>query len=243
MSARGFPARRIVALLGVSESGFYAWRARASSARAVRRSWLTQMILDIHRESGSVFGYRRIKRELCSRYGIDVSHRTVELLMKGAGIHGRAGPLHQPAPQGGAGVPGHRWVVDVLAWTTLQGCLYTAVVLDTTSRDLIAWSTAASARPVLLHRALMAAISRGADPEPPAGTAPGGLLACSFTTRAAALECAPVRGAAGDWYDHAVVEAFWDRVHGELHNLPSWPDAPALQDRLGQTLGRFTRQA
>jgi hypothetical protein len=48
----------------------------------------------------------------------------------------------------------------------------------------------------------------------------------------------------GDWYDHAVVGAFWDGIHRELHALSlSWPDAQALEDRLGDIFDRFTRQA
>ncbi|MER6978044.1 IS3 family transposase [Streptomyces carpinensis] len=243
MTSQGFPARRIAALLGVSESGYYAWRARTPSPRALRRAWLTRLILDIHQESGSTFGYRRVRQELGHRYGIDISHTTVELLMKGAGIRGKAGRLHDQLPQEGDLTPGRRWIVDVFAFTTLQGPLYTAVVLDTASRCLIGWSTAAAARRTLVHDALMAAITRAAGTEPAAGTGEGSLLDCCFTERAGSLRCAPVRATVGDWYDHALVETFWDTVHRELHGPHPWPDTQALEDRLGETFDRFTRQA
>ncbi|MGW5251205.1 IS3 family transposase [Streptomyces sp. NPDC004129] len=254
MASQGFPARQITLLLKVSESGYYAWRASAPSPRALRRTWLTRLILDIHQESGSTYGYRRVRQELGHRYGIDISHSTVELIMKEAGIRGRAGRLHEQAPQEAARTPRRRWTVDVLTFTTPQGPLCTAVVLDTASHRLIGWSTAPTAHPLLVHHALMAAITRAAHAEPAAQTAQtahaepaaqaarDSLLACSFTERAGLLTCAPARGTRGDWYDHAVVGAFWDTVHRELDAPSPWPDTPSLKDRLMETFDRFTRR-
>lgn len=242
VAAQGFPARRVIALLDVSESGYYAWRERTPSARALRRAWLTRMILDIHRESGSTFGYRRVRKELEHRYGINVSHGTVELLMNRAGIRGRAGHLRDQAPQNAARPRSHRWIVDVRAFPTLQGSLCTAVVLDTTSRRLVGWSTAGTAETALAHRALIAAITHGAGTDPPAETAQHNPLACSFTERAHTLKCAPVSGAMGDWYDHAVVEAFWEEIHREPAGPDSRQDAKALEAELIEVFEHFTRQ-
>lgn len=247
--ARGFPARRAVALLDVSESGYYAWRARTPSARELRRAWLTDAIVDIHRESGGAFGYRRIGRQLLCRYGINVSHTTVETLMRRAGICGRTGRLHPPDRQPETRLPGDRWIVDVLAFTPLQGSLYAAVVLDTVSRCLMSWSTAESADGALVHRAVMAAVTRVAGEDGTDGSdgvgrnAQRAPLACSFTDRARALGCAPACGAAGDWYDHAVVGAFWDRIHRALDGPSPWPDAGALEEPLGKALDHFARTA
>ncbi|MEU0598025.1 IS3 family transposase [Streptomyces sp. NPDC006393] len=239
----------------MSESGYYAWRARTPSARELRRAWLTDVIVDIHRESGGAFGYRRIGRRLLCRYGINVSHATVETLMRRAGICGRTGRLYAPDRQPAAPAPGGHWIVDVPAFTPLQGSLYSAVVLDATSRSLIGWSTAESADRALVHRAVMAAITRVAGTERAEGSdeadgsAGGGRnaqrtpVACSFTDRARALGCAPACGAAGTWYDHAVVNAFWDSVHRALDGPRPWPDAQALEDRLSNVFERFARPA
>ncbi|MEU4154129.1 MULTISPECIES: IS3 family transposase [unclassified Streptomyces] len=89
---------RLVALLGVSESGYYAYRKRPPSPRALRHAWLTQLILTIHHESGASYGYRRIHQELHDRYGVTVSHGTVEHLMRQARIHGRTGRTAAPNP-------------------------------------------------------------------------------------------------------------------------------------------------
>ncbi|WP_189317232.1 IS3 family transposase [Streptomyces brasiliensis] len=81
--------RTATRVLGVTESGYFTWRSRRPSARSVRHAWLTQLITMIHTASGATYGYRRIHSELTRRYGIAVSHGTVELLMRRAGLKGR----------------------------------------------------------------------------------------------------------------------------------------------------------
>ena len=163
--------------------------------------------------------------------------------MKGAGIRGQAGRPDVQAPPEGARAPGRRWVVDVLAVSTLQGPLYAAVVLDTASRCLIGWSTAVAAHRALVHDALMAAITRADHAEAAAPAGYESWLGCSFTERAGSLNCAPVRASIGDWYDHAVVGAFWDTVHRDLHGPSAWPDRQSAEGRLSETFDRFARQA
>ncbi|MFG2266402.1 IS3 family transposase [Streptomyces sp. NPDC048720] len=245
MASHGFPARRTAALLDVSESGYYAWRTRTPSPRALRRAWLTRLVRGIHRESGAAYGYRRVGQELRDRYGIHLSDTTVEALMRAAGLRGRAGRLPATAPAGGARTPRRRWIVDVRAFTTPPGgLLYAAVVLDAASRRLIGWSTAATPDRALVHRAVMAAVTRAArHGEPGAAAACEPLPACSFTARAGSLGCAPVRAGVGDREDHAVVAAFWDTVHRTLPAPPSWPDTHVAESRLSTTFDRFARQA
>ena len=42
-------------VLGVSESGYYEWRGRAPSARAVRHAWLTEQIQAVHLASRGIY--------------------------------------------------------------------------------------------------------------------------------------------------------------------------------------------
>ena len=60
-------------LLGVSRSGYYAWRRRPPSARARADQGLSQRIREIHEQSRGTYGAPRIRAELrdagvaCSR--------------------------------------------------------------------------------------------------------------------------------------------------------------------------------
>ena len=47
-------------LLSAAESGYYEWRCRPPSARAVRHAWLTEQIRAVHSASRGTYGARRV---------------------------------------------------------------------------------------------------------------------------------------------------------------------------------------
>ena len=59
-----FPVGLLCEVLGVSRSGFYAWRDRPPSPTAVRRGQLVEQIRAVHEEARSVYGSPRVHREL-----------------------------------------------------------------------------------------------------------------------------------------------------------------------------------
>ncbi|MER5916624.1 IS3 family transposase [Streptomyces sp. NPDC001982] len=99
IAAEGLPVRTTTRLLGVTESGYHTWRTRPPSPRTLHHTWLTRLITVIHTTTGGTYGYRRIHHTLTHHYNITVSHSTVELLMRRAGIHGRPTGDH-PFPKG-----------------------------------------------------------------------------------------------------------------------------------------------
>lgn len=101
MAGEGLPVRVAARVLGVTESGYFTWRARPPSARSLRHAWLTELITVIHTASNGTYGYRRIHSELTHCYGITVSHGTVELLMRRAGLQGA--PADHPTFPTGTG--------------------------------------------------------------------------------------------------------------------------------------------
>jgi putative transposase len=240
MSAQGFAARAIIDLLGVSESGYYAWRERTPSARSLRHAWLMRIILDIYRSSGQTFGYRRIRQELGRRYGINVSHGTVELLMGQAGIRGRSGRLSDAARPAAAALSRRRWVIDAVACATPAGTWCAAVVLDVATRRLVSFSTGPRPSALLIDRALDAAIAQEAAAVPLLGPGQTQLAGCSFTGRAHALRHAPASGTVGDRYDHAVAEAFWERTHRHLAGRSRAPQAQDPEEELAALFAYFT---
>jgi putative transposase len=48
MAGEGLPVEVACRVLGVSCPGYYVWRFRPPSARAVRHAWLTELIREIH---------------------------------------------------------------------------------------------------------------------------------------------------------------------------------------------------
>jgi putative transposase len=112
MAEEKLPVQVCCRVLEVSESGFYAWRSRPPSARAIRHAWLTDLICQVHTDSRQTYGSRRIHAELTLGRGISVGFHAVELLMRRAGLQGVTGrPKYR---RGGAGrlLASGDWLVD-----------------------------------------------------------------------------------------------------------------------------------
>jgi putative transposase len=74
MAAEGLPVQVAVRVLEVSESGYYEWRSRPPSQRAIRHAWLTDVIREAHLASRGTYGILRIHAELTLGHGISVGH-------------------------------------------------------------------------------------------------------------------------------------------------------------------------
>ncbi len=170
IAADGLSVQVACRVLGMSESGYYAWRDRSPSARAIRHMWLTDMIDRIHADSRKVYGYRRVHAELTLGHGIAVGHGAVLLLMRRAGLQGISGrPRYRRAPnlstasdlvdrQFDRDGPHQLWVTDVTEHPTREGKAYCAVVLDVFSRRVVGWSIDSTPTATLVTNALGMAI-------------------------------------------------------------------------------------
>ncbi len=170
-----FRVAMMARVLGVSPSGYYAWRQRPPSARAQADAELTDRVQEIHARSRGTYGAPRIHAELAED-GVAVGRKRVARLMRTAGIAGvsrRRGPRTtrrdvqaRPAPDRverrfEADEPNHLWVADITYIPTLAaGFLYLAIVLDVFSRRIIGWAMAAHQRTELVIEALEMAIAQ-----------------------------------------------------------------------------------
>ena len=91
MAAEHIPGEVACRVLDVSTSGYYAFRSRPPSARAIRHSWLTDRIVEVHQRSRGTDGALRVHAELRLGRGIMVGHNAVALLMRRAGLAGATG--------------------------------------------------------------------------------------------------------------------------------------------------------
>ena len=73
------PIATVCRVLGVSPSGYYAWRHRAPSARAEQDAELTMKIHTIHLESRGTYGATRVHAELAAQDIHVVSKRVARL--------------------------------------------------------------------------------------------------------------------------------------------------------------------
>jgi putative transposase len=146
MAGEGLPAQLATRVLAGSESGYYAWRTRAPSARSIHHVGPTDQILKVHAASNGTYRARRVHAEPTLGRGLVVAHGTVEMLMSRAGIHGVTGRprWRRPTPDlvsadlvernFARSAPNQLWVTDITEHPTREGKVYCAVVLDTYSR-------------------------------------------------------------------------------------------------------------
>ena len=92
MAGEALPIDVTCRVLGVTDSGFYAWRKRGPSQRSLKHVWVTEIISQIHDQSHQTYGARRVHAELTIGRNIAISHGTVEMLMQRANLKGLPGP-------------------------------------------------------------------------------------------------------------------------------------------------------
>jgi putative transposase len=227
-----FPIAVMARVLGVSESGFHAWRQRPLSAHAVADKMLLKRVRTIHASSRQTYGVPRVHAELRAG-GEKHGRKRIARLMRAAGLVGasrrrtgvtttRRDKDARPAPDlvdrnFVASRPNQLWVADITFVPTASGFLYLAVVLDAWSRKIVGWSMANHLRAELVLAALEMAIGQ---------RRPGDVIHHSdqgsqYTSLAFGKRCneagvRPSMGSVGDAYDNAMCESFFATLECEL---------------------------
>ena len=158
--------------LKVSPSGYYAWRVRPESRRAVGDRQLTQVIRRVHAESDGTYGSPRIHAELIED-GFACGLAKVARLMHKAGLKGCPKRRFRVTTKSGlarasnlleqdfsAETPNERWASDITYIWTGQGWLFLAVVMDLYSRRIIGWSMSRRINRHLVLNALSMALGQ-----------------------------------------------------------------------------------
>jgi len=164
--------------LGVSRSGYYAWRNAKPSQRFKDDTTLIALMKEIHANARGNPGVRRMHAALAAA-GHGLSRKRVWRLMRAAGLQGRhprawkrttiAGEHPVPAPDligraFHAENPNEKWCGDITYIKTWDGWAYLATVIDLHSRKLIGWAIADHMRTELVTAALDMALAHRRPP-------------------------------------------------------------------------------
>ncbi len=227
-----YPVRLVCRLLGVSPSGYYAWRRRGPSARAVTNAALVTAIRAIHQASRGTYGRPNIVPELRDQ-GWRVNHKRGGRLMRVHGIVGVTrrkwhGPTTQRDPVAAAAPdlvartfqaerPDQLWVADITYIPTWAGFLYLAIVLDVCTRRVVGWAMGTSLASELVLDALNMAVGQ----RQPTAVIHHSDQGCQYTSLAFGRRCRevgvrPSMGSVGDAYDNAMAESFFATLECEL---------------------------
>jgi putative transposase len=218
-------------VLGVSPSGYYAWRKRPMAARMRADVELTAHIDAIQRASRGTYGAPRVHADLAA-LGIHVGRKRMARLMRALGVCGvsrrkrprttRRGRAQRPVPDlvardFAAAGPDRLWVADITYIPTWAGFLYLAVVVDAWSRRVIGWAMASHLRTELVLAALDMAVAQ----QRPVDVIHHSDQGCQYTSLAFGRRCReagvrPSMGSVGDAYDNALCESFFATLECEL---------------------------
>lgn len=225
-----FGVSRMSEVLGLSRSGYYAWRKAPQSARAQEDVRLTERIRAAHVASGGAYGSPRVWEDLRAE-GERCGENRVARLMRAQRIRAirgyrapryRVGKPARVAPnrlgqQFSVTHPDHAWVTDITYIRTAEGWLYLAVVLDLYSRAVIGWSMKSTLARELVLDALLMAVWRRRPTSPVVvhsdqGSQYGSEDWLRFCESHALL---PSMSRRGNCFDNAVAEAFFSNLKKE----------------------------
>lgn len=224
-------------VLCVSESGYYAWRKRGPSARAVANEALLEQIRIVHGESRQIYGSPRVHAALPA-HERTVNRKRVARLMREHGIRGRERRRRRPvttqskhghpvapnllARDFTAEAPDRKWLGDISYISTGEGFLYLATLEDVFSRRIVGWAMDDHMETALVARALHMALAQRKPAE--------GLLHHSdrggqyaghdYRDLLAAHHIEASMSRAGNCYDNAMKESFFATLKTECADKP-----------------------
>ena len=229
---RRYPIRLMCRALAVSAAGYYAWRSRPESPRAVSARTVLSAIRVIHRESRETYGSPSIWDALVKQ-GHRIGEHRVARLMRQNGIRAKTVKKWRATTQSNhrlpvaqntlnrqfmVEAPNRVWAGDITSVWTTEGWLYLAVLLDLYSRRVIGWAMGHRLTVDLAEQALtMALVTR----RPEAGllhhSDRGSQYAASrYQQLLDAQGLVPSMSRKGNCWDNACVESFVGTLKREL---------------------------
>jgi len=222
---------RICELLGVSRSGYYAWKKRKPSQRDQINQALIDHIRRIHKMSRKAYGSPRVYAQL-KKQGYTCNQKTVARLMRQEGLKGQrkyrkvittnsnhnfpiaSNVLNREFTADG---PNQKWVADITYVPTEEGWLYVAGVLDLFSRKIVGWDMSSQIDATLVERALRMALYQRRPGKGLLHHSDRGVQYASHQIRdiLAANQIQVSMSNKGNCYDNAVMESFFGTLKNE----------------------------
>ena len=252
-----WPVRVMCVVLGLSASGYYAWRSRAESRRAVANRMLLQEIRRIHAESSGTYGSPRVQAVLHG-HGRRVGRSRIERLMRHAGIRGLAAlprrtrttdsrhgyPIapNRLARNFNATRPNQVWLADLTYVATGEGWLYLAAILDMHTRKIVGWCMRESLHVEIALDALNMALERQRPAPGLIHHSDRGIQYAAEAYRSALVRSGitPSMSRKGDCWDNAPMESFFHTLKTErVHHRVYATRADARRDLFGYIEGFY----
>lgn len=234
--------------LGVSVSGYYAWRSREPSQHQQTDAVLLKAIRTAYQAGRGLYGSPRIHAAL-RQQGLCCSRKRVARLMRQAGIHSRRRPKRRVRTTDSrhnrpvapnllkrdfrADAANEKWVGDIVGIWTDEGWLYLAALLDTYSRMIVGWAMSVYRDEALVTDALQMALAQRDLPSASdliQHTDRGSqYTADDYLALLKAHGIQVSMSGKGDPYDNAMMESFFSTLRAELTDLERFASRQAAR--------------
>ena len=250
-----YPVGILCRVLRVSRSGYYAWRDRKPSVRALEDERLRPKVVEAFKTGRGTYGSPRVLDELIEQ-GFEVGRRRIARLMRELGLRGVSPRKFRVTTDSDhkypiarnvlnrdfkASRPNEKWATDITYVWTREGWLYLATVMDLYSRRIVGWSMADHMRTELCLDALRMAIKQRTNVKGLVHHSDRGVQYASDDYRAAlkarGIECSMSRRAT--CWDNAVAESFFGTLKNELIYRRPWLDRETVRDAISEYIEVF----
>jgi transposase InsO family protein len=229
-------------VLGVTTSGYYAWKKRPNSRQFIDDDRISPMIRSIFEQHQGNYGVPRITAELRA-LGQHINAKRVERLMKEMDLRGKQKRKFRPrttVTDGDAEFspnvleqdftaekPNQKWVGDITYLETTTGFEYLATVIDLYSRRMVGYAFSSTLETSIVMQALDMAVRQR---KPPPGLIFHSDRGCQYTSqlfrdRLRLTQITQSMSKTGCCYDNAVAESFFHSLKVE------WIHGHGLRDR------------
>lgn len=219
-------------VLEVSRSGYYSWKHRGPSLRALRREIVKSRVDELFGHFKKRYGAIRLTKELKAE-GIACSHNYVALLLRELGLRARNGKRFRYSKPNSlkknirrnilarnfkASRPNEKWVTDITYIRVNGKWLYLAAVMDLFSKIIVGWSLANHMMDSLIKDAFEMAVSRRKISDNLVVHSDQGIQYRSneYQEQLLSRGCQLSMSRKGNCWDNAAMESFFSRLKVEL---------------------------
>jgi putative transposase len=250
-----FPVQRLCQVLGVSQSGYFAWKSRPASPRQREDLVLLAHIRAAFVLSNETYGSPRMTRELQDG-GLNVGRRRTARLMRENGLKAwqkrrfkRTTDSHHAWPVAphlieqnfSAERPNQKWNADISYVWTSEGWLYLAIILDLFARRVVGWAVSDRLHKKLALEALRKTLAIRQPGKDLIHHSDRGSQYCS-TAYQAELRKHGIQismSGRGNCYDNSVVETFFKTLKSELVWRTVFQTRAEAKDAIGRYIDGF----